>query len=192
MFESFVANCKKAYCVSPYVTVDEKLEPFCGRCSFRQYIPSKPTKYGVKIFAMVDASNFYTSNMEVYVGVQPKGPCKVNNKPGDVVERMCSDKSGSGRNITIDNWFTSCELVHKMLNDHRRTVVGTLRKNKREIPATFISGRGRDKYTSLFGFQEKCTLLSYVPKMNSIKLLADSNILLASPEAGRGNCLPYV
>ena len=66
MFESFVANCKKAYCVSLYVTVDEKLEPFHGRCGFRQYIPSKPAKYGIKIFAMVDASNFYTSNMEVY------------------------------------------------------------------------------------------------------------------------------
>ena len=35
MFESFVANCKKAYCVSPYMTVDEKLEPFRGRCGFR-------------------------------------------------------------------------------------------------------------------------------------------------------------
>ena len=42
MFESFVANCKKAYCVSTYVTVDEKLEPFRGRFGFRQYISSKP------------------------------------------------------------------------------------------------------------------------------------------------------
>ena len=58
-----------------------------------------------------------------------------------------------------------------MLNDHRSTVVGTLRKNKREISASFISGRGRDKYTSLFGSQEKCTLLSYVPKKNKLVLL---------------------
>ena len=67
---------------------------------------------------------------------------------------MCSDISGSVRSITIDNWFTSYKLVHRMLSDHRCTVVETLRKNKREIPAAFISGRGRDKYTSLFGFQE--------------------------------------
>ena len=38
MFESFVANCKKAYCLSPYVTVDEKLEHFCGRCRFKDSI----------------------------------------------------------------------------------------------------------------------------------------------------------
>ena len=65
MLKSFVANCKKAYCVSPYVTVDEKLEPFDIRCGFRQYIPSKFGQYGIKIFAMVDARNFLTSNMEV-------------------------------------------------------------------------------------------------------------------------------
>ena len=69
MFESFVANCKKAYCALSYVTVDKKLEPFCEKCGFRQYIPSKFAKYGIKIFAMVDASNFCSSNMEVYVGV---------------------------------------------------------------------------------------------------------------------------
>ena len=174
MFESFMVNCKKAYCVSPYVTVDEKLEPFRGRCGFEKYIPSKPAKYGTKIFAMVDASNFYTSNMEAYVGVPPEGPYKISNKPGDIVERMRNDIPGSGRNITIDNWFTSYELFYRMLNDHRCTVVGTLRKNKRKIPAAFSSGRGRDKYTSLFGFQEKCTLLSYVQKKNKLVLLLSS------------------
>ena len=87
---------------------------------------------------------------------------------------MFSGISGSGRNITVDNWFTSYELVHRMLNDHHCTVVVTLIKNKREIPAAFISGRGRDKYTSLFGFQEECALLSYVPKKNKIVFLLSS------------------
>ena len=174
MFGSFVANCKKAYCVSPCMTVDEKLDPFCGRCGFRKYIPRKPAKYGIKIFAMVDASNFYTSSMEVYAGVQPEDPYKISNKSGNVVKRMCSDISGSGRNITIDNWFTSYELVHRMLIDHRCTVVGTLRKNKREVPAAFISVKDRDKYTSLFGFQEKYSSVSYVPKKNKLVFLLSS------------------
>ena len=86
---------------------------------------------------------------------------------------MYSDISGSGRNITIDNRFTSYELVHRMLNDHRCTVVGTLRKNKRKIHTAFNSGRDRDKYTSLFDFQEKCTLF-YMPKKNKLVLLLSS------------------
>ena len=64
------------------------LAAFRGRCGFRQYIPSKPDKYGIKFFALVDAKSFFTSNLEVYVGTQPDGPYKVSNSPGDVVERL--------------------------------------------------------------------------------------------------------
>ncbi|KAJ8930281.1 hypothetical protein NQ314_016926 [Rhamnusium bicolor] len=59
LFEAFVVNCQKHYKLSAYATVDEKLEALRGRCGFRQYIPSKPNKYGVKIFALVDAKMFY-------------------------------------------------------------------------------------------------------------------------------------
>ena len=44
---NMVSNCKKAYCVSSYVTLDEKLEVSRGRHGFRQYIASKPAQYGV-------------------------------------------------------------------------------------------------------------------------------------------------
>ena len=38
------------YTPSEYVTVDEELVPFRSRCPFRQYISSKPDKYGMKLF----------------------------------------------------------------------------------------------------------------------------------------------
>lgn len=43
---------------------DEKLEPFRGRYGFRQYLPNKPNKYGLKVFALVDAKNYYCANFE--------------------------------------------------------------------------------------------------------------------------------
>jgi hypothetical protein len=43
------------------MTIDEMLVGFPGKCSFRQYIPSKPNKYGLKILALCDAKMFYTS-----------------------------------------------------------------------------------------------------------------------------------
>lgn len=171
LFDMFLRNCQVAYTISEYATIDEKLEAFRGRCIFRQYIPSKPNKYGIKIFAMVDARTFYTCNLEVYVGNQPDGPYKFSNSPGDVVERLSAPVSGTGRNITIDNWFTSCELAEKMLTKHKLTIVGTLRKNKRQIPPEFVSTKGRELNSSLFGFQEKCTLVSYVPKKGKNVLL---------------------
>lgn len=68
IFDSFVQNCQKHYIISEYATIDEKLEAFRGHCSFRQHIASKPNKYGIKIFALVDEKTYYTYNMEVYVG----------------------------------------------------------------------------------------------------------------------------
>lgn len=171
IFDKFVGNCKKSYSMSEYATVDEKLEAFRGRCLFRMYIPSKPSKYGIKIYALVDSRMFYTSNLEVYVGKQPDGPFKVSNSPGDVVERLCEPVWGSGRNITIDNWFTSYELAMRMLINHKLTIVGTLKKNKRQIPPSFINTRGRENHSSMFGFQEKCTLMSYIPKQKKNVLL---------------------
>lgn len=72
IFEMFTKNCRSSYVPSEYLTIDEMLEAFRGRCSIKQYIPSKPNKYGIKIFALSDARTFYTINMEIYAGKQPK------------------------------------------------------------------------------------------------------------------------
>ena len=179
-FSSFVNNCQKAYTVGEYCTIDEKLKAFRGKCHFRQYIPSKPNKYGITIFALVDSRIFYTANLEVYCGKQPHGPLEVSNKPSDVVKRLSSVISGTGRNITLDNWFTSLELANDLYQKNI-TLVGTLRKNKAEIPPGFTVTKNREIGSSLFGFHKNSTLVSYAPKKNKIVLVLstmhhDSNI----------------
>ncbi|XP_072392484.1 uncharacterized protein [Diabrotica undecimpunctata] len=88
-----------------------------------------------------------------------------------MVERLIQPNSGSNRNVTFDNWYTSYELMIKLLNEHKLTSVGMLRKNKRCIPAQFLILQNREQMTSLFGFQKDITLLSYVPKKNKNVLL---------------------
>ncbi|KAJ8930155.1 hypothetical protein NQ314_017071 [Rhamnusium bicolor] len=97
-FDLFHGNCKTDYSPSENVTIDEKLKGFRGRCSFRQYLPSKPSKSGIKIFALSNAKMYYTVSLEVYVGQQPDGPYKVSNSPNCIVERRCEPIKGSGRN----------------------------------------------------------------------------------------------
>jgi len=137
--DAFNENCKKNYCVGEFVTLDEMLLSFRGRCSFRMYIPSKPCKYGIKVFALADAKIYYAYNLEIYCGKQPEGQYEdVSFKPDDVVERMCRPISGSGRNLTIDNWFTSYHIMKKMKHEHNITIVGTVRKNKKQLPPSFV------------------------------------------------------
>jgi hypothetical protein len=79
----------------------------------------------------------------------------------DLVEGMCSPVYNTGRNVTMDNYFTSLEVVNKMLHSNKLTMVGTIRKNKREIPELFKNSQIRPVNSSILGFQENVTLLSY-------------------------------
>ena len=40
---------------------------FKGELSFRQYLPAKPTKYGIKVWTAADSSNGYVVNFSVYL-----------------------------------------------------------------------------------------------------------------------------
>ncbi|XP_055928587.1 uncharacterized protein LOC129959723 [Argiope bruennichi] len=104
IWDSFVQNCLKSYNTSEFVTIHEMLHPFRGRCSCIQYIPNKPAKYGIKIFALCDSKTFYCSNMEIYIGKQPPGPFAVENKPLDIVKRLVMPIENSNKNLTTDNW----------------------------------------------------------------------------------------
>ncbi|XP_060845772.1 piggyBac transposable element-derived protein 4-like [Rhopalosiphum padi] len=163
IFTLMVDNFQKYYCPSEYVTIDEQLLAFRGKCPFRQYIPSKPAKYGIKTFALVDPRTVYTLNLETYLGVQLDGPYKISNASQDVVLRLVEPIFGTNRNITGDNWFTSMPLIIS-LKEKKLTYVGTVRKNKREIPKEFLPNKQRVETSSVFGFQKECTLVSYCPK----------------------------
>lgn len=130
VFDLFVGNSKSSYNPSDYLKIDEQLVAFRGNCPFRQYIPSKASKYGIKVFALVSCSDFYTTNLEVYVGTQPDGPFKVSTKPHDLVMRLTEPVSGSKRNITADNWFVSLPLALDLLENRKLTLLGTMRGNK--------------------------------------------------------------
>lgn len=75
------------------------LDAFRGRCKFRQYIANKPAKYGVKIYALVDARTFFTNNLEIYPGKQPQGEFNLPNDVVSVVKRLTKPIDKYGRKL---------------------------------------------------------------------------------------------
>ncbi|CAG4990278.1 unnamed protein product [Colias eurytheme] len=59
IWEIFINHCRSNYIPGPYVTIDEQLLGFRGRCPFRMYIPNKPNKYGIKIVMTCDSATRY-------------------------------------------------------------------------------------------------------------------------------------
>ena len=60
-------NFKTAYVPGRELSVDEELLKWRGRLSFRQYIPSKRARFGMKSFFLW-GSNGYLHNVLVYTG----------------------------------------------------------------------------------------------------------------------------
>jgi hypothetical protein len=155
------SNLAKQYKPTEHLTIDEQLFAYRGRTKFTQYIPSKPAKYGIKVWWICDAENSYPLAGQLYTGKSSAG------RERDVGERVVKDLvapyKGSGRNITMDNYFTTLPLA-KCLLSWDLTIVGTLKKNKPYIPPSMVASKTREELSTVFGFHEKVTMCSYVPK----------------------------
>jgi len=132
VWRMFVSKLQKMVVPGLDITVDEQLVPFRGRCPFRQYIPGKPVKYGIKIWWACDAQTCYPLNGDIYLGRQPEGRHAVN-LGSSVVTTLTNPWLHAGRNIVMDNFFTSVPLANELLSKHT-TLVGTIRSNKADIP----------------------------------------------------------
>lgn len=169
----FVDNCKKCYSLGQNVTIGEKLEAFRGQCSFKQYVPSKTLRYGIKIVTLVDSKTLYTSNLEIHTGKRPDGPFALSNKPRDVVKRMTSHIYNTGRTITAGSCFTDFQLIQDLKKENI-SYIGAVRNKKRQIPSAFVSTRNRDENSSMFAFTDDVTLVSYIPKKGKNVILMSS------------------
>ena len=50
---------EREYNMRQQCSVDEAMIPFKGRLAFKQYMKDKPTKWGIKVFVLADATNGY-------------------------------------------------------------------------------------------------------------------------------------
>ena len=167
MWEQFIDNCRKHYAVGAFVNVDEQLTPFRGRCSFRQYIPSKPDNYRMKLFLLCDCLTGYTFNRMPHIGGQEN---RRNVGLSADVKFLFQSLHFTGFNIKTSNWFTSFQLATDLLQK-QITLLGRMRKNRPELSIEFVTGKRRRVGSSYFGFSDKQTLVSYVLRKNKAVVL---------------------
>nr|CAI5857770.1 unnamed protein product [Callosobruchus analis] len=83
----------------------------------------------------------------------------------------------------MDNWFTSVSLPEQLLEPpYKLTLVGTMRHNKREVPAEMINLKNRELGDSIFYYDRTKTLVSIKTKRNK------SVIILSTMHEGSAIC----
>ena len=122
--------------IIPYedICIDESLILFKGRLLFKQYIPSKRHRFGIKLFVMCDVKTGCVLDLIVYVGQQT---AIVRNPElgisGSVVSTLMAPYLGKGHSLYIDNWYTSPQLA-TFLHRHQTNMCGTVRPNRKGLP----------------------------------------------------------
>ena len=94
------------------LTKDEHFIAFHGNCPFRVYMPTKPGKYGVKVWCLADNSNSYAVNLQVYTGLGHDGQ-REQQQGARIVRDLISMLQG-GYSIIIDNFFTAVALAKEL------------------------------------------------------------------------------
>ena len=167
IFDMFIHACHSNYIPGFDCTVDESLLSFRGRCGFKQYIPNKSSKYGIKLFVLADNDTSYSMKSIVYIGAGTFANMANLDVPvpTKAVLGLVDCSEGTNRNITTDNYYTSIALARE-LKSRKLTLVGTLKKNKTCIPPCFLTKSNAGTVHYGFDKQNEYTLLSVTPKKN--------------------------
>ena len=143
---NLVTNSFKDYVeASENVTIDEQLLEFHGRVHFRQYISSKPGRFGIKIYWLTESLSSYCLAGFIYIGADSI-PANVVEESSSIAEAtvwlLMKHFIGKGRNLTEDNWFTTLPHVDR-LKENQTTYVGTCRNSRRDVPPVVKSTANR-------------------------------------------------
>ena len=104
-----LASCQSNYVPKQAVTIDEVMIPLKGRLSFKQYMKDKPTKLGIKLFVLSDASYGYVYRLQIYAGKSMDHTVEVGLSSRVVLELM-EGLEDHGFELYTDNYYTSAQL----------------------------------------------------------------------------------
>ena len=103
------------YTPAKEMSVDEAMIRYKGRVFFRQYMPKKPIKWGIKVWTLADAKNGFISNFQVYLGKAPPNEQAEHGLCTRVVLDLSTPFHHSNWHLYFDNFFNSQVLVEELL-----------------------------------------------------------------------------
>ena len=103
---AFNSNCKRYITPAKSLSIDEMMVKFYGKSVVRQYIKSKPTKYGVKLWALCCACCGFSLTQNMYLG------SSVGSVSGrDVVIQLTEPYFDKGHVVYCDRFCSHLDLA---------------------------------------------------------------------------------
>lgn len=140
LMKKLIAKFREAYIPDRDLSIDESLLMFKGRLGWKQYIPSKRARFGIKFFVMCESSSGYVINFLIYTGKNTTYSAEYNEfgTATKCVLTLLEGYLDKGYCVTVDNFYNSPQLA-EILIKRRTDIYGTLRINRKDVPADIKS-----------------------------------------------------
>ena len=152
MFEKF----QEVYDLAQEVAIDESLLLWKGRLLFKQYLPLKRSRFGVKLYKLCESCTGYTYRFQVYAGkdssfaipaqaVQPGVDLSATEK---IVWYLMMPLLNKGHRLCVDNFYTSLQLFDQ-LHKNGTPACGTIRSSRKGFPKQLVSKKQKPGESSV-------------------------------------------
>jgi hypothetical protein len=140
------------------ICVDESMQASKHRVGFIQYMPKKPTRWGIKMYTLCDALSAYLLKFIPYCG-KKYAAVTGQTSPAVIAEKLVEPYHESSRTVYLDRHFTSIPLI-KTLRENGLFAAGTIESNRTGIPAAMKVKRRKTKKNSDTSSQDSANSLS--------------------------------
>lgn len=116
-----------------FQSIDEQIVPFKGRHIKKQYLPSKPHRWGFKMITRGSSSGIIFDFI-MYAGSETEllSPRKEFSTVGNIVRSLCLTITPGTENVKLfmDNFYMTLELVLHLKSEMKIQTTGTMRSNR--------------------------------------------------------------
>ena len=115
--DKLLPTFRNLYNPSENLSIDETMIGFRGRFGAIQYMPQKPTKWGIKLYSIADSSNGYILDSIVYTGSETHTDTTIYSnlpKTTQVVMKLITPYLDKGYHLYTDRFYTSTILSSEL------------------------------------------------------------------------------
>lgn len=161
------------YTPSRDLSVDEATCAWKGHLRFRVFNPAKPTRFGIKLYQVCEASSGYCLGFDVHTGdastsctkyCELLGLDEIGQTSKIVIGLLCQcgllDK---GHHVYLDNFYNSPELYEELSLLHTYAC-GTLRSNRKNVPLAIKQKRKMARFECIYRRNGDLLIVKYYDK----------------------------
>jgi hypothetical protein len=161
------------------VSIDESLMLHKGNLGWKQYIPAKRARFGIKFYILCDAETGYIWRYVIYTGAGTNlmKEYKDELQTVQIVLTLMHTLLGKGHCLIADNFYMSPQLSDKLLK-HKTDSYGTVRSTRKEMPPE-LTKSALKKGETLAYQRGKLMAMKWVDKKDIYLLSTHHNSALA-------------